>query len=208
MLMLFCMVASPTSSDAAFGVGDVVFDPSNFQQNLATAVQSLQMVSLMTKDLAPIREVGAFLQTVTIAQHLGSQIREIGGRMLGRTQWWNEQRVPESLQELVIFRHQAMDVCSQTHMDALGIQGLIDDLLQMMETLNHLMGNIQSLLGSVSNLQQVNAALGVAAHHIGTLAAMSAGEHESAICERTKENLEARAVGAVINEQMRNWGQP
>src|SRR5882724_10653235 len=64
VMVLCCLSANPVY--ALFGVGDTVFDPTNFAKNAITAAQMLEQVKQMTRQVQNSNsEVAMLLQNLT-----------------------------------------------------------------------------------------------------------------------------------------------
>ena len=199
-----CLVGLLLWVNTAQGQGvAAVHDQLLWVQGLASASNELEMIRLAMKNLAPLPELQHALSLVASAQQLVGQLQTLGSRMLGRQHWWSEQALPSSVGQLAHFRHQSQDVCRQSHADALGAQTLITDLAQVLHVTMHFLSQLQSLMGSVSNLQGLQVQLAAVTQTMSALSGLSATAHESAVCERLRDSRTQQAYPAIISDEMR-----
>jgi conjugal transfer/entry exclusion protein len=189
----------PTVAEAAFGVGDVVFDPTNLVENAATAVRTLEEVNLTIRDLSGLASLQHHLTTIGEIQAVLGVVLQIAERMNGRYTRWT-MLIPVgysvcTIEDLIIWQRRYRQDTDESLAD-LGYSA--ETFAGMSQALTNIIGYIQSQMGiggSVQGLQNLHGATTTAATSTKQLQTLTQGYHEA----YSRKELEAQVSKVALD---------
>jgi conjugal transfer/entry exclusion protein len=180
----------------AFGVGDIVFDPTNLEQNLEAAIRLLDLRNLKLQDLALLDDLRNHQDLINAARRLALALAPIAQRLAGRHGLWLAlmAQFPCTTEDLISW-NKAYDQESMTSADdALQAQTLLQDTTPSLESLSRLIEQALRTQGSVQGLQSLSGILGQILQAKSILTAGSATFHEMVTRKESKKLMNVKVM--------------
>ena len=212
-------VGAVQPAHALFGIGDIVFDPSNLTQNILTAARTLEQVnnqirslqnqaqSLVNqaKNLTTIGfpEIRAITQTLQQIDQLMGQAQGIQFRVTGLDQEFRA-LFPQSFNQALTMNGQV--VAARTRLDTemaaykqtMGVQAQVVENVQAdAQTLNGIVSRSQGAEGALQAQQATNQLLALTAKQQFQIQSLMAAQYRAQAVEqarRAQAEIDARAM--------------
>jgi conjugal transfer/entry exclusion protein len=140
-----------------FGPGEPVYDAANHIQNTISAVQAVLMVANQILELTPLEEIIAlegFVEDIQTLRDLIGQLRGLGWDMNSLDGQFERlfglEGLPETSAGMAEWQTEVNTIALETRHDAMRVQTLVRTLLR---TVDHLIGLMESVAHMIGNLQ-------------------------------------------------------
>lgn len=179
-LMMIGLVLWPMTSWAAFGFGDVVWDPTNYVQNLAAALNTAQTVQKQVQDLSLLADFTQYTQTIQKAAAFARSVSQLSTRLLGRYSRWiamipgQIEWIPCTMQLLQSWSRVYDRDTQQSVSDAGASQTLLGNVEGILDSVTEVMAIARGIAGTVSGLQNLHTLLAQLVALVGGAQAMRA----------------------------------
>jgi hypothetical protein len=218
LIMVLCLVTfmRPLPSEAIFGFADtaVVYDPTNWAENFATALSTAAMVQNQLKDLASLGNLAAFGNVLASTQSLLRHAQRIAGVLKGRNAQWvgltkmdqftnaDPQDLPELLESWNQRASGLMGICATEAMQA---QELLEEIGTTLQDVSAFINGISAMAGTVQGLQTLAGAMSTAASEVMRMTTLAGTFHQAMLNDKLLISVNEQVSGLLARERLKDW---
>jgi hypothetical protein len=207
-LMMGFLLVVTTPASAAFGIGDIVFDPTNLEQNIIQVAYLLQVIGLTTKDLASLTNIGPILNILAQTQGVMNDMQIILDKAGVRVEGWRQltSSIPCSGTDLRTWNAQAGRWGLDSVDDARDILPLARRSINLVSNLMELLGMISGLFGTTSGLQSVSALTSVVAVKLDQIQSITLPYQQARLGEQQMAHVNHLSSICLRQQLFVGWG--
>jgi hypothetical protein len=205
---------APLPADAAFGVGDIVYDPTVWAEAFTTAVNTTAMAQNQLKDLASLSNLSEFGNLIVSTQRLLLHVQRIAGRLKGRNGQWvsltdmNRFREmdPQDLSDaLEMFNQESSGLMGMCANEAMEAQELLEEIGSALQDTSTFVSAIAAIAGTVQGLQRLAGTMALAASEVMRMQVLAGTFHQAMLNDKLVISVNEQVSGLLARERLKDW---
>ena len=200
----------PGPAEAAFGIGDVVFDPSVVAQLLEEMAQTVELVQQGISNLMHLTNMGMISSILAHVEAMMETMQDIMDDIAAISRDWNaliqDDQLPTTAAQLFAWNARASGLMLQATRKAYTAMSLLHGVLQLMRDAQRLFALIQSLAGHQAALELIAGQMITLVNETVRAETLTASYHQAMLAPVVVQAVNSRAQESLARERLENFG--
>lgn len=200
----------PGEAEAAFGVGDVVFDPSVVAQIIQQITATVELVQQGIANLMALSNMGTISVILAHVQAMMATMQDIMDDIAIISRDWNalmgDDQLPTTAVQLFEWNSRASGLMLQATRKAYTAMSLLQGVLQLLSDAQRLFALIQSLGGQLASLQLIAGQMVTLVNETVRAETLMTAYHQAMMSPVAVEAVNERAAEFLARERIEGFG--